>query len=115
PPALRTCGGTVADVLADQGSDLGERDEVVPAADSPSEDGTEISGRYGRQLTVTVDGEETTMWSTALSGDEALSDLGIRAQEAELSVARSMDISRSGLEFEVQTPKSITVVADGDQ
>lgn len=110
---VHTFGGTVGDVLADQGIDLGRHDEVVPAADSPIEDGSEISVRYGRQITVTVDGEEKTMWTTALSVDEALDELGIRAQEAELSVARSLDIGRAGLAFAVQTPKAITVVADG--
>lgn len=110
---VHTFGGTVGDVLADQGIELGAHDEVVPDVESPVEDGSEISVRYGRQITVTVDGEETTVWTTALSVEEALDELGIRAQEAELSVARSLDIGRSGLAFAVQTPKSITVVADG--
>ncbi len=111
---VHTFGDTVEDVLNDQGIDIGDHDQVVPSADSKVEDGSEISVRYGRQITVTVDGVQETMWTTALSVEEALSDLGIRHENAEVSVARSLGIGRSGLDFEVRTPKQVTIVADGE-
>ncbi|NED99511.1 resuscitation-promoting factor [Phytoactinopolyspora halotolerans] len=111
---VHTFAGNVEDVLDGQGIEIGPHDEVVPSLDSKVEDGTEINVRYGRQLTVTVDGTEQTVWTTALSVDEALAELGIRHEGAEVSVARSRDIDRSGLNFEVQTPKDVTLVADGD-
>jgi uncharacterized protein YabE (DUF348 family) len=111
---VHTFGDTVEDVLTDQGIDIGAHDQVVPSGDSKVEDGTEISVRYGRQITVTVDGVEETVWTTALSVDEALADLGIRHENAVVSVARSLGIGRSGLDFEVRTPKQVTIVADGE-
>ncbi|TDC47488.1 resuscitation-promoting factor [Jiangella ureilytica] len=111
--AVHTFGDTVEDVLDDRGIELSARDEVIPSLDSDVEDGTEISVRYARQVTVTVDGEEQQIWTTALSVDEALRDLNIRAEGADLSVARSQPIGRGGIDFEVRTPKEITLVADG--
>ncbi len=111
---VHTFGDSVEDVLDDQDIEVGERDEVIPTPDSSIEDGSEISVRYGREISVTVDGDEQETWTTALSVEEALGDMGIRHEDADLSVARSQSIGRSGLEFEVRTPKEITVVADGD-
>jgi uncharacterized protein YabE (DUF348 family) len=110
---VHTFGDSVEDVLDDRGIELSARDEVIPSLDSDVEDGTEISVRYARQVTVTVDGEEQQIWTTALSVEEALGDLNIRAEGADLSVARSQPIGRGGIDFEVRTPKEITLVADG--
>jgi resuscitation-promoting factor RpfB len=63
---------------------------------------------------VIIDGVEREVWTTALSVDEALEELGIRAAGAELSVSRSLGIGRRGLDFEIRTPKDVTLVADGD-
>lgn len=112
--SVHTFGDSVADVLADQGIELGEHDEVVPSLSSRVQDGSEISVRYGREVTATIDGAEQTVWTTALSVDEALGEFGIRHDGADVSVARSLGIGRSGLDFEVRTPKSVTLVADGE-
>ncbi|RIQ27118.1 resuscitation-promoting factor [Jiangella rhizosphaerae] len=110
---VHTFGGSVEDVLDERNIEVGARDEVIPSLDSEIEDGTEITVRYARQVTVTVDGEEREIWTTALSVDEALGDLNIRAEGADLSVDRSQAIGRGGIDFEVRTPKEITVTADG--
>jgi resuscitation-promoting factor RpfB len=110
---VSTFARDVEGVLDAEGIELGEHDVVAPSPESAIQDGTEISVRYGRLLTVTVDGAEREIWTTALSVEEALAELGIRAQGAELSVSRSLGIGRGGLDFEVRTPKDITVTVDG--
>jgi resuscitation-promoting factor RpfB len=110
---VSTFARDVEGVLDAEGIELGEHDVVAPSPESSIQDGTEISVRYGRLLTVTVDGAEREIWTTALSVEEALAELGIRAQGAELSVSRSLGIGRGGLDFEVRTPKDITVTVDG--
>jgi uncharacterized protein YabE (DUF348 family) len=112
--SLHTFADTVGELLVDQDIELGAHDVVAPSVDSLVEDGSEIAVRFGRQLTVTIDGVERQVWTTALSVDEALEELGIRAAGAELSVSRSLGIGRRGLDFEVRTPKDVTLVADGD-
>ena len=111
---VSTFARNVEGVLDAEGIELGEHDVVAPSPESSIQDGTEISVRYGRLLTVTVDGAEREIWTTALSVEEALAELGIRAEGAELSVSRSLGIARSGLDFEVRTPKDITVIVDGE-
>ena len=110
---VHSFGDSVEDVLDDRGIEITARDEVIPSLDSPIGDGTEIAVRYARQVTVTIDGAEQEIWTTALSVDEALNDLDIRHDDADVSVARSQAIGREGLNFEVRTPKAVTLVADG--
>ena len=112
---VQTFADTVGGVLEDEGIDLSARDLVAPSPDSPLEDGLEISVRYARLVSVEIDGVEREFWTTALSVEEALADLGIRAAGAEVSVSRSLGIGRRGLDFEVRTPKDITLVADGEE
>lgn len=113
--SVQTFGDTVGDVLAEEGIEVADRDVVVPSPSSSIREGMTISVRYARQVIVTLDGVERKVWTTALSVDEALDDLGIRAQGAEVSVARSRGIGRSGLSFEVRTPKDVVLVADGEE
>ena len=106
-------GGTVADLLEDQGIRVGEHDIVSPAVGTELADGQTIVVRYGRRLTLTVDGETQTYWTTAQTVDAALSDLDVRADGAKLSASRSEPLGRQGLALDVTTPKDVTVVADG--
>ncbi len=111
--SVHVFGSTVGDVLDKQGIELGEHDTVVPSAGSPVEDGDHISVRYGRKLTVTVDGVTKEYWTTATTVDAALRDIGLRTEGAVLTASRSQSIGRQGLEFAVTTPKEIKVVVGG--
>ncbi|GAA2030452.1 ubiquitin-like domain-containing protein [Pseudokineococcus marinus] len=110
---VRLFGDDVADVLAEGGVEVGPRDLVAPAVDGDVEDGGTVVVRHARQLELTVDGETSTHWTTALTLDEALDDLGVRSQGAALSASRSMPLGRGGGSVELVTPKDVTVVADG--
>ncbi len=111
--SVHVLGSTVADVLDKQDIAVGPHDVVVPSLASAVSDGDHISVRYGRKLTVTVDGETKEYWTTATTVDTALKDLGIRADGAVLSASRSQPLGRGGLTLAVTTPKKVTVVADG--
>jgi uncharacterized protein YabE (DUF348 family) len=106
---VSTLGGTVADVLEAEGVEVGERDVVAPALDSTVNDGTRIAVRYARPLELTVDGEEQRYWVTATDVTSALEQIGRRYSGAELSVSRSAEIGREGLDFDIVTPKTITL------
>jgi uncharacterized protein YabE (DUF348 family) len=113
PSSVHVLGSTVADVLDKEDIAVGPHDVVVPSLASAVNDGDHISVRYGRKLTVTVDGQTKEYWTTATTVDSALKDLGIRADGAVLSASRSQPLGRSGLTLAVTTPKKVTVVADG--
>jgi len=111
--SVHVLGSTVADVLDKQDIAVGPHDVVVPSPASSVSDGDHISVRYGRKLTVTVDGQTKEYWTTATDVDSALQDLGIRADGAVLSASRSQPLGRGGLTLAVTTPKKVTFVADG--
>jgi len=103
----------VGDVLASQSIKVGPHDVVAPAVSTHVSDGEKVVVRYGRLLTVTVDGKTASYWTTSTTVAGALSELGIRADSAKLSVSRSEPLGRTGLVMSVTTPKAVTVVVDG--
>jgi uncharacterized protein YabE (DUF348 family) len=106
---VRTFAHTVGDVLDDRGIHLGAHDAVLPSADSPLVDGSQITVRFGRPLHVAVDGAQRTYWTTAGTVSSALGQLGMRYPGAALSMSRSATIDREGAALRIVTPKRITV------
>ncbi len=106
-------GATVGDLLASKGITVKQGDVVVPAVDTPLSDGDTVTVRYGRTLTMTVDGETREVSTTATTVDGALLALGMRGEQSRLSVSRSQTIGRNGLAVSIVTPKQVSVVADG--
>ena len=106
-------GATVADALRAAELTVGEHDQLVPAADTEVADGDRVALRRGRPLQLVVDGQERTVWVTALDVDEALDQLDLRQEGLVLSASRSRSIPLAGLSLEVSTPKALTVQVDG--
>ena len=111
--AVHLFGSTVGDVLTHQNIKLDSHDLVAPAVNTPLQDNQKVIVRYGRLLTVTVDGKTKEFWTTSTTVAGALSELGIRADSARLSVSRSQPLGRLGLVMSVTTPKNVTVSVDG--
>ncbi|MGW6200645.1 transglycosylase family protein [Kribbella sp. NPDC055110] len=107
---VHTFGSTVADALKAEKVQVGEHDVVAPGVDSKLKDGQEIAVQYGRPLTVNADGAKKAYWTTADSVNEALADLGLRYDGAQLSTSRSAPLGRQGLELTVTTPKTVQIV-----
>jgi resuscitation-promoting factor RpfB len=112
--AVHVFGSTVVgDVLASQDITVGPHDVVAPGVSTRVSDGQKVVVRYGRLLTVTVDGQTKEYWTTSTTVAGALAELGIRADSAKLSVSRSQPLGRTGLVMSVTTPKDVTVAVDG--
>jgi resuscitation-promoting factor RpfB len=107
---VSTRGATVEEVLGDEGISVDKRDAVAPSLSSNVDDGSRIAVRFGRPLTLNVDGEKDKYWVTANSVNEALGQLGFRFSEADLSASRSAPIGRTGMDLRVATEKAITVL-----
>ena len=110
---FNTYSRTVEDVLDDRGIKLGAHDEVAPAVDTKVTEGSEIAVQYGRQVTVKVDGEKQTFWTTADSVGDALQSAGMDLADAELSTSRSASIDRDGVSFTADTLKKLKVKVEG--
>lgn len=103
-------GRTVEDVLDAHGVEVGSRDVVSPDLDALVADGTDVVVRHGREVVVEVDGEQRTVWTTALTVDEILAELGLRG-EVRTSASRSAGLDAG--ELRVSTPKTVHVSVDG--
>jgi resuscitation-promoting factor RpfB len=73
-----------------------------------------ITVLYGRQITVTIDDAKTKQfWTTATTLNEALAEIGLTNPSMAVSVNRSDALGRQPLNVEVDTPKNVTLTADG--
>ncbi|MFI8767936.1 ubiquitin-like domain-containing protein [Streptomyces sp. NPDC053792] len=113
PRTLHTFADDVRELLADEGVAVGAHDIVAPAPGEALASGDEIVVRYGRPVSLTLDGQRRQIWTTAETVDGALRQLGVRAEGAFLSVSRAAPISRQGLALDVRTERAVTFLADG--
>jgi uncharacterized protein YabE (DUF348 family) len=105
---VETSADTVRGVLQDQGIHVGPHDAVAPSLTSAVGNGGRIAVSYGRQLTLVVDGQPKTYWTTATSVSSALAQIGEHLSTgAQLSTSRSAFISRHGLRVSIDNPKHI--------
>lgn len=113
PRTLHTFADDVTELLADEGVTLGPHDVVDPAPGTALDSDDEVVVRYGRPITLTLDGVRRQVWTTADTVAEALRQFGVRAEGAYLSASRSARIARTGLTLTVRTERTVTFMADG--
>ena len=110
---VHTFATTVGEALRANRITVGEHDSVTPSLVSKVTDGTQISVRYGRPVTVTIDGLASTRWVTATTVEEALSEFGVGGS-VRISASRTSTIGRDGTTIDVTTPSGVSVTADGE-
>ncbi|WP_245594502.1 resuscitation-promoting factor [Actinospica robiniae] len=111
---VHTFAGTVGAVLTADGISTGSRDIVTPAVGTSASDGATITVRYGRQLSLSVNGVQHTTWVHYPTVGAALGELGVRTDGARSNDALTMQIPRSGLSgLSVYTMRHVTFLVDG--
>lgn len=100
-------------LLVDQGITVAEHDLVVPAPHEPLRDGTDVVVRTAQQIDVQVEGQYRTVWTTALSADEALTHLTASGRDASLTASRSGE--RTELALPVTDGGTVHVDVDDDR
>nr|WP_233168821.1 resuscitation-promoting factor [Streptomyces tsukubensis] len=113
PRTLHTFADDVGELLEAEGVAVGGHDIVAPGPAAALASGDEVVVRYGRPIALTLDGSRRTIWTTAETVEDALRQLGVRAEGAYLSASRSAGITRAGLALDVRTERAVTVLADG--
>lgn len=109
--SLGTMASDVSGALDDAGYTVGERDAVAPAADASISDGDTVVLRRAREIDLTVDGQPKTVWTTALTVDDALKQFEL-ADDVHVSASRSERLPLEGTSLEVVNAKLVKV-ADG--
>ncbi len=112
---VSTYAATAGEVLADEGLRPASHDVVLPAPGSSVGDGDTIVLNRARPLALTVDGVRSDVYTTALSVDGALDELGYRTENLVLSASRSQRLPLDGMDLSIATSKDVTLVVDGQQ
>ena len=110
--SVSTMSDDVSGALDAAGYAVSEHDVVAPEAAAPIEAGDTIVLRRGRPLDLTVDGQQRTIWTTALTVDEAIGQLDLTGATTRLSASRSQRLPLEGLALEVQS-LNVAVINDG--
>lgn len=111
---IHTFASSVAGALKSAGLRINEEDTLAPTANSPIEDGSRIVLKRGRPLTLTVDGMQHEIWTTALTVKHALQQVGMHSPDMELSADPSRPIPLNGMALVVRITRPITLL-DGGQ
>ena len=109
---VSTHAGSVEGALESAGLSVSEHDVLAPAADTEISDGSQIALERGRLLTLTIDGQQREVWTTATTVEEALAALGQNPGAFALSADRSRDLPLDGLAVTAETIFA-TSLADG--
>jgi uncharacterized protein YabE (DUF348 family) len=109
---VSTHAGSVEGALESAGLSVSEHDVLAPAADTDISDGSQIALERGRLLTLTIDGQQRQVWTTATTVEEALAELGQNPGAYALSADRSRAVPLDGLALTAETIFA-TSVSDG--
>jgi uncharacterized protein YabE (DUF348 family) len=113
--SVGTYADTVGEVLEEEGLRPASQDVVLPALHQAVSDGATVVLNRARPLELTVDGVSREVFVTALSVDQALEQLGYRADDLVLSASRSERLPLRGMELTITTPKDVVLVSDGKE
>ncbi|ORI27100.1 resuscitation-promoting factor [Rhodococcus sp. 1168] len=106
---LSTMTSDVNGALGAAGYEPSDKDLVVPSGDSSLSDGETVVLRRARELSVTVDGQPRAVWTTALTVDEALSQMDL-AEDVHVSASRGERLPLEGTSLEIALPKQVSLV-----
>ena len=109
---LTTFAGSVDGVLRDRHIGLTPRDTVAPSTGSALSDGSEIVVRHAHQVQVSTNGVVSTVWTTALTAEEALRTFASRGSDIRLVASRS-SAGREPLSLALKVAGQATVQVDG--
>ncbi len=105
--AVSTMKSRVADIVEEHGFDVGERDELIPAAGQSVGDAETIVLRRSRPLQISLDGREPVhVWTTASTIDEALVQLAM-TDTAPAVASRSSRVPLKGMALPVVSAKTV--------
>jgi len=106
---VATMKSRVIDVVSENGYDVGDRDDLYPAADQPVHQSDAIVLRRSRPLQVSLDGlDSREVWTTASTVDEALSQLSM-TDKAPAAASRGSRVPLGGMSLPVVSPKTVQI------
>jgi uncharacterized protein YabE (DUF348 family) len=109
---VTTLSGSVDGALSAAGVTVGKHDVLAPAGAAGISDGSKIVIQRGRLFSVSIDGKQQQLWTTATTVEAALAQLGQRASDFQLSANRSREIPLGGLSVTAHTLHTVTLTTE---
>lgn len=106
---VTTLAGSVEGALSAAGLQTGDHDILAPAADTQISDGSQIALERARLLTLTINGQQREVWTTANTVEEALLQLGQDPNALALSADRSRQIPLDGLALTADALRTVSI------
>jgi uncharacterized protein YabE (DUF348 family) len=104
---VATMKSRVIDVVKENGFDVGERDDLYPAANDEVHQSDSIVLRRSRPLQISLDGENSRqVWTTASTVDEALAQLRM-SDKAPAAASRGSRVPLAGMSLPVVSAKTV--------
>jgi resuscitation-promoting factor RpfB len=109
PITVTTMKSRVIDVVTENGFEVGDRDDLLPAADETIRDAQTIVLKRSRPLEVSLDGRDSRrMWTTASTVDEALAQLKL-TDTAPAAASRGSRVPLEGMALPVVSAKTVHI------
>lgn len=106
---VSTMKSHVIDVVQENGFDLGERDDLYPAADSDVSQSDTIVLRRSRPLQISLDGRDSReVWTTASTVQEALAQLSMN-DTAPAAASRATRVPIGGMSLPVVSARTVNI------
>ncbi|MEE6169407.1 MULTISPECIES: transglycosylase family protein [unclassified Mycolicibacterium] len=106
---VTTMKSRVIDVVKENGFDVGDRDDLYPAANQPVQDAGSIVLHRSRPLEVSLDGQTSQqVWTTASTVDEALAQLQM-TDTAPAAASRGTRVPLGGMALPVVSAKTVQI------
>jgi resuscitation-promoting factor RpfB len=104
---VATMKSRVIDVVNENGFDVGDRDDLYPAANQPVHQSDSIVLRRSRPLQISLDGEDSRqVWTTASTVQGALSQLQM-TDKAPAAASRGSRVPLAGMSLPVVSAKTV--------
>jgi uncharacterized protein YabE (DUF348 family) len=106
---VTTMKSRVIDVVEENGFDVGDRDDLYPAADQPVRQSDSIVLRRSRPLQVSLDGQDSRqVWTTASTVQDALAQLEM-TDKAPAAASRGSRVPLAGMSLPVVSAKTVQI------
>lgn len=106
---VSTMKSRVIDVVTENGFEVGERDDLFPAADAPITQSDTIVLRRSRPLEISTDGGGAEqVWTTASTVDEALAQLQM-TDKAPVAASRGSRLPLDGMTLPVVSAQNVQI------
>jgi uncharacterized protein YabE (DUF348 family) len=107
PMTVATMKSRVIDVVKENGFDVGDRDDLYPAADQPVHQSDSSVLRRSRPLQLSLDGEDSRqVWTTGSTVQEALAQLQM-TDRAPAAADRGSRVPLAGMSLPVVSAKTV--------